>query len=59
MAGKMAAYEIINKQWITPPEDTAHGALLSHLTSGAIGEIFQPMNINFGLFRPLTVKNKN
>ena len=59
MAGKMAAYEIINKQWITPPEDTAHGALLSHLISGAIGESFQPMNINFGLFPPLTVKNKN
>ena len=59
MAGKMAAYEIINKQWITPPEDTAHGALLSHLTSGAIGESFQPMNINFGLFPPLTIKNKN
>ena len=57
MAGKMAAYEIINKQWITPPEDTAHGALLSHLTSGAIGESFQPMNINFGLFPPLTIKN--
>ncbi len=59
MAGKMAAYEIINKQWIAPPEDTAHGALLSHLTSGAIGESFQPMNINFGLFPPLTIKNKN
>ena len=59
MAGKMAAYEIINKRWITPPEDTAHGALLSHLTSGAIGESFQPMNINFGLFPPLTIKNKN
>ena len=59
MAGKMAAYEIINKQWITPPEDTAHGALLSHLISGAIGESFQPMNINFGLFPPLTIKNKN
>ena len=59
MAGKMAAYEIIKKQWITPPEDTAHGALLSHLVSGAIGESFQPMNINFGLFPPLTIKNKN
>ena len=57
MAGKMAAYEIINKRWITPPEDTAHGALLSHLISGAIGESFQPMNINFGLFPPLTIKN--
>ena len=59
MAGKMAAYEIINKRWITPPEDTAHGALLSHLISGAFGESFQPMNINFGLFPPLTIKNKN
>lgn len=33
-----------------PPPTTAHGALLVHVTSGAIGPIFQPMNINFGLF---------
>ena len=53
MAGKMAAYEILTKQWHSPPEDTAHGALLTHLTSGAVSDSFQPMNVNFGLFPPL------
>ena len=53
MAGKMAAYEILAKQWHSPPEDTANGALLTHLTSGAVSDSFQPMNVNFGLFPPL------
>jgi methylenetetrahydrofolate--tRNA-(uracil-5-)-methyltransferase len=53
MAGKMAAYETLAKQWHSPPEDTAHGALLTHLTSGAVSDSFQPMNVNFGLFPPL------
>ena len=55
MAGKMAAYEILAKQWDSPPEDTAHGALLTHLTSGAVSDSFQPMNVNFGLFPPLLI----
>ena len=53
IAGRMAAYEILHKKWNAPPEDTAHGALLTHLTSGALSDSFQPMNINFGLFPPL------
>jgi methylenetetrahydrofolate--tRNA-(uracil-5-)-methyltransferase len=53
MAGKMAAYQTLAKQWHSPPEDTAHGALLTHLTSGAVSDSFQPMNVNFGLFPPL------
>ncbi|MBF0183673.1 MAG: methylenetetrahydrofolate--tRNA-(uracil(54)-C(5))-methyltransferase (FADH(2)-oxidizing) TrmFO [Magnetococcales bacterium] len=36
-----------------PPVTTAIGALLTHITSGAIGPSFQPMNINFGLFPEL------
>ena len=36
-----------------PPPTTAHGALLNHVTSAAIGKTFQPMNINFGLFPEL------
>jgi methylenetetrahydrofolate--tRNA-(uracil-5-)-methyltransferase len=35
-----------------PPETTAHGALLGHL-SGADAKRFQPMNATFGLFPPL------
>ena len=37
-----------------PPATTAHGALLAHLTSRTTAGTFQPMNINFGLFPPLT-----
>lgn len=33
-----------------PPAETALGAMLRHITVEAEAEIFQPMNINFGLF---------
>ncbi len=38
-----------------PPPDTAHGALISHLTRTE-AKHFQPSNINFGLFPALTGK---
>ncbi|MBF0128249.1 MAG: methylenetetrahydrofolate--tRNA-(uracil(54)-C(5))-methyltransferase (FADH(2)-oxidizing) TrmFO [Magnetococcales bacterium] len=38
-----------------PPQETAHGALLNHVTRGD-GARFEPMNINFGLLPPLTEK---
>jgi methylenetetrahydrofolate--tRNA-(uracil-5-)-methyltransferase len=28
------------------------GALLAHITGDALAEVFQPMNVNFGLFPP-------
>jgi methylenetetrahydrofolate--tRNA-(uracil-5-)-methyltransferase len=34
------------------------GALLTHITSGADAKSFQPMNVNFGLFPPLTEKTR-
>jgi len=34
-----------------PPDETAHGALLAHISRTRI-EDFQPMNINFGLLPP-------
>ena len=37
------------------PEVTAHGALANYISNPAI-ENFQPMNINFGLIPPLTVR---
>ncbi len=37
-----------------PPAETALGALLNHITGGAEADSFQPMNVNFGLFPPLT-----
>jgi len=33
-----------------PPPTTALGAILNHITKGAMVETFQPMNVNFGLF---------
>jgi methylenetetrahydrofolate--tRNA-(uracil-5-)-methyltransferase len=36
-----------------PAETTAHGALLGHL-AGADPDHFQPMNVNYGLFPPLS-----
>ncbi|MEO7786331.1 MAG: methylenetetrahydrofolate--tRNA-(uracil(54)-C(5))-methyltransferase (FADH(2)-oxidizing) TrmFO [Sphingomicrobium sp.] len=36
-----------------PPPETALGALLGHLTGGAVAETYQPMNVNFGLMPPL------
>ena len=50
MAGQMAALEMKGMAWTPPPPDTAHGALLSHITGGAMADSFQPMNVNFGLF---------
>ena len=53
LAGRMAASEILGKPLPSVPEDTALGALLLHITGGADAKTFQPMNVNFGLFRPI------
>lgn len=50
MAGRMAATERLNGKWAQMPAESAHGALLAHITGGAMADTFQPMNINFGLF---------
>ncbi|MCB1839198.1 MAG: FAD-dependent oxidoreductase, partial [Alphaproteobacteria bacterium] len=54
MAGRFAASELLGEAPLLPPETTAHGALLRHITGGADAETFQPMNVNFGLFPPLS-----
>jgi methylenetetrahydrofolate--tRNA-(uracil-5-)-methyltransferase len=53
LAGLFAIAEIKGKTCPPPPETTAFGALLSHITKGADAKTFQPMNVNFGLFPPL------
>ena len=53
LAGRMAASEILGKPLPSVPEDTALGALMLHITGGADAKTFQPMNVNFGLFRPI------
>ncbi len=50
MAGRYAAAEIHGEAINKPPQTTALGSLLHHVTGSANPETFQPMNINFGLF---------
>ena len=52
MAGLFAAKEALGEKIVLPPETTALGAMLRHITFNANEECFQPMNINFGLFPP-------
>ena len=54
LAGRMAAAEILGLSVDTPPNTTAMGALITHITGGAEAKTFQPMNVNFGLFPPVT-----
>jgi len=60
IAGLYAAADAHGRSLVQPPSTTALGSLLGHITGGHIETIeqgsrsFQPMNINFGLFPPLT-----
>jgi methylenetetrahydrofolate--tRNA-(uracil-5-)-methyltransferase len=60
MAGLFASRERLGRELALPPSTTALGALLNHITGGHIETIdagprsYQPMNINFGLFPPVT-----
>lgn len=53
VAGMMTAAELSGQAWAEPPQTTALGAILAHITDDAKAETFQPMNVNFGLFPPL------
>ena len=55
LAGINAATLMAGKTPQPPPPETAVGALISHLTTTEEA-VFQPSNINFGLFPPLEGK---
>ena len=62
LTGRFIAEELSGENVSIPPETTAFGALLNHITKGHIAydegmgkKSFQPMNINFGLFPPVTI----
>ena len=55
MAGLAAARAILELPDVEFPDVTAHGALANYISNPTI-ENFQPMNINFGLIPPLTVR---
>jgi methylenetetrahydrofolate--tRNA-(uracil-5-)-methyltransferase len=64
IAGRFAAAERLGVTLPPPPPTTALGALLNHITGGHLsteGEAgarsFQPMNVNFGLFPPITASS--
>uniref|UniRef100_UPI001358EED3 methylenetetrahydrofolate--tRNA-(uracil(54)- C(5))-methyltransferase (FADH(2)-oxidizing) TrmFO n=1 Tax=Geminicoccus flavidas TaxID=2506407 RepID=UPI001358EED3 len=56
LAGYFAGAEARGVSPLPPPPESAHGALLAHVTGGAMAETYQPMNVNFGLFPPLEGK---
>jgi len=55
LAGINAALLSSGREPVVPPPDTAHGALVNHLTATE-PKHFQPSNVNFGLFPPLGKK---
>ena len=62
MAGRMAAAEARGERIPAPPATTAMGALINHITGGHLeaeaysgARSFQPMNVNFGLFPPVSI----
>jgi methylenetetrahydrofolate--tRNA-(uracil-5-)-methyltransferase len=62
IAGRFAAAEAKGLPVSQPPVTTAFGALIQHITGGHLeaeaysgARSFQPMNVNFGLFPPVTI----
>jgi methylenetetrahydrofolate--tRNA-(uracil-5-)-methyltransferase len=53
LAGRFVSQKQQGIEPSIPPRETALGSLLAHITGEANPELFQPMNINFGLFPPL------
>ncbi len=55
LVGLGVAHRALGLPVVAPPPETAHGALLRHLQN-ANARHFQPMNVNYGLFPPLSVE---
>lgn len=67
LAGLFAVMDVRDQAIVAPPETTAMGALLGHITGGHIlredgagkPKSFQPMNVNFGLFPPIEAPTRD
>lgn len=55
MAGLACARKILGEEQAEFPAETAHGSLANYVSNPEV-EHFQPMNINFGLIPPLSVR---
>ena len=55
IAGINSAYLAQGKEPLIPPQESAHGALCWYVAT-SVSLDFQPMNVNFGLFPPLSRK---
>ena len=58
IAARFAIAEHKGEPLTSPPQETALGALLGHITGGADADSFQPMNVNFGLMPPIPGRSK-
>ena len=58
LAGLSATKRIKEEKYLTPPVDTALGSLLNYVTSPPRSS-YQPMNINYGLFKIQEMKIRN
>ena len=56
LAARLSVAEMTGTPLANVPNTTATGALLHHITGGAMAKTFQPMNVNFGLFPPVDAK---
>lgn len=63
LAGRFAAHERCGSRFTPPPVETALGALLGHITGGHMTatdrSVFQPMNVNFGLFPQMQAPSRD
>ncbi len=58
LAGRNAARLALGCEPSSPPRATAFGSLIAYITESSPRH-FQPMNINFGLFPPLSARVRN
>lgn len=68
VAGRFAAADALGEAITPPPATTALGALVAHITGGHVSaegdepakgpRSFQPMNVNYGLFPPISLPPK-